>query len=121
VVRGTSLSNYPQLVSEPAVTRPNCCACTTPVAAQEEMFEALLSRATHPENEALDATRGRPFGLYLPGNQGTESAERGVEAITAGLGWTKAAATVVVSGKPSKDDLQPCWELGATVAAQLMG
>ncbi|MBV8789017.1 MAG: flavodoxin family protein [Mycobacterium sp.] len=68
----------------------------------------------------LDATRGRPFGLYLHGNEGTEGAERGVMGITAGLGWTKAAGTVVVSGKPSKEDLQACWELGATVAAQLM-
>jgi hypothetical protein len=28
---------------------------------------------------------------------------------------------VVASGKPSKSDLEACWELGATVAAQLMG
>jgi len=69
----------------------------------------------------LDATRGRPFGVYLHGNEGTEGAERGIDGITAGLGWTKAAQTVVVSGKPSKADLESCWELGATVAAQLMG
>ncbi|WP_068185103.1 NAD(P)H-dependent oxidoreductase [Mycobacterium sp. UM_CSW] len=69
----------------------------------------------------LDATRGRPFGVYLHGNEGTEGAERGIEAITTGLGWTKVAETVVVSGKPSKADLESCWELGATVAAQLMG
>jgi hypothetical protein len=25
-----------------------------------------------------------------------------------------------VSGKPAKADLEACWELGATVAAQLM-
>ena len=71
--------------------------------------------------QLLDSTQGRPFGVFLHGNEGTEGAERGVEAITTGLGWTKAAATVVVSGKPSKDDLEACWELGATVAAQLMG
>jgi hypothetical protein len=69
----------------------------------------------------LDATRGRPFGVYLHGNEGTEGAERGIESITGGLGWTKVAETVVVSGKPSKADLESCWELGATVAAQLMG
>jgi multimeric flavodoxin WrbA len=69
----------------------------------------------------LDATRGRPFGLYLHGNEGTEGAEHGVTAITTGLGWVKAAKNVVVSGKPSKADLESCWELGATVAAQLMG
>ena len=65
----------------------------------------------------LDSTRGRPFGLYLHGNEGTEGA---VDAITTGLGWVKAAATVVVSGKPSKADVESCWDLGATVAAQLM-
>jgi multimeric flavodoxin WrbA len=68
----------------------------------------------------LDSTRGRPFGLYLHGNEGTEGAERGVTAITTGLGWVKAAEYVAVSGQPSKSDLESCWELGATVAAQLM-
>ena len=59
--------------------------------------------------------------LYLHGNEGTEGAERAVATITTGLAWVKAAEYVVVSGKPSKDDLEACWELGATVAAQLMG
>lgn len=68
----------------------------------------------------LDSTRGRPFGLYLHGNEGTEGAERAVAAITNGLGWEQAAETVVVSGKPSKTDLEACWNLGATVAATLM-
>ncbi|WP_234801318.1 flavodoxin family protein [Mycolicibacter nonchromogenicus] len=68
----------------------------------------------------LDSTRGRPFGLYLHGNEGTEGAERAVDSITTGLGWVKAADYVVVSGKPAKSDLEACWELGATVAAQLM-
>jgi multimeric flavodoxin WrbA len=69
----------------------------------------------------LDATRGRPFGLYLHGNEGTEGAERAVDSITTGLGWAKAAEYVAVSGKPSKDDLNACWELGGTLAATLMG
>jgi multimeric flavodoxin WrbA len=68
----------------------------------------------------LDATRGRLFGLYLHGNEGTEGAERAVDGITAGLGWVKAAAYVVVMGKPTKADLESCWDLGATLAAQLM-
>lgn len=68
----------------------------------------------------LDTTRGRPFGLYIHGNEGTEGAGRGVDAITTGLGWVKSAEHVVISGKPGKDDLESCWELGATVAAQLM-
>lgn len=69
----------------------------------------------------LDSTRSRPYGLYIHGNEGTEGAERGVESITTGLGWVKAANPVVVMGKPAKDDLERCWELGATVAARLMG
>ena len=67
--------------------------------------------------QCLDSTKGRPFGLYLHGNQGTEGAERGVDSITTGLGWTKVANHVVVSGKPTKQHLEACWELGATVAA----
>jgi len=69
----------------------------------------------------LDATQGRPFGVYLHGNEGTEGAERAIDGITAGLRWERAAETVVVSGKPGKADLEACWNLGATVAAALMG
>ncbi|MFE9784074.1 flavodoxin family protein [Nocardia salmonicida] len=68
----------------------------------------------------LDSTRGRPYGLYLHGNEGTEGAESSVERITTGLGWQRAADAVVVSGPPSKVDLEKCWELGATIAAGLM-
>lgn len=69
----------------------------------------------------LDSTRGRPFGVYLHGNEGVEGAVRAVDIITTGLGWTKSADHVVVSNKPDKDDLEACWNLGATVAAGLMG
>jgi multimeric flavodoxin WrbA len=68
----------------------------------------------------LDATRGRPFGLYVHGNNDTTGAIRGVEAITTGLGWEKATPVVTCTGEPTKQDLRACWELGATVAAGLM-
>jgi multimeric flavodoxin WrbA len=70
--------------------------------------------------QLLDSTRGRPFGLWLHRNEGTEGAERAVDGITTGLGWAKAAETVVVSGKPAKVDVEACWNLGATVAATLI-
>ncbi|AKK27203.1 flavodoxin family protein [Mycobacterium sp. EPa45] len=70
--------------------------------------------------QILDSTRGRPFGVYLHGNEGTEGAERAIDGITAGLGWVRAAETVIVSGKPTKGDVEACWNLGATVAAELM-
>lgn len=68
----------------------------------------------------LDSTRGRPFGAYLHGNEGTEGAQRALESITTGLGWKRVFADVVVFGAPTKDELDACRELGATVAAQLM-
>jgi multimeric flavodoxin WrbA len=68
----------------------------------------------------LDATRGRPYGMYVHGTEGTEGAVRAIEAITKGLGWSQAAAPVVVMGTPTKENLEACWELGATIAATLM-
>lgn len=68
----------------------------------------------------LDETRGRPFGLYIHGNNDTTGAVRGIEAVTTGLGWEKTTPTVSITGEPTKQDLQACWELGATVAAGLM-
>ncbi|WP_036503322.1 flavodoxin family protein [Nocardia aobensis] len=67
----------------------------------------------------LDCTRGRPFGVYIHGNQGTEGAERSITTVTTGMGWQQAAAPVIVTGQPGKDDREKCWELGATIAAQL--
>ena len=71
--------------------------------------------------QILDSTRGRPYGLYVHGNQGTEGCERAVASVVGGLGWVPAAATVVVGAKPTRTELEACWNLGATVAAQLMG
>jgi multimeric flavodoxin WrbA len=68
----------------------------------------------------LDATVGRPYALYVHGNEGTEGAVRSVEGVATGLGWTRVARPVLVSGPPGKDDLAACRELGATVAAGLM-
>lgn len=68
----------------------------------------------------LEATRNRAFGYYVHGNQGVEGAQKAIETVTTGLGWEQAAAPVVVMGEPDKAALSNCWELGATVAANLM-
>ncbi|GAA4988703.1 NAD(P)H-dependent oxidoreductase [Streptomyces hyderabadensis] len=68
----------------------------------------------------LDETRGRPFGYYVHGGNDTTGAVRGIEAVTTGLGWQRAAPAVNVTGEPGKADLEACWELGATLAAGLM-
>ncbi|NKQ58925.1 flavodoxin family protein [Amycolatopsis sp. K13G38] len=68
----------------------------------------------------LDSTKGRPFGYYVHGGSDVAGTVRGIESITTGLGWEQAAAAVTVTGEPGKEDLEKCWELGATVAAGLM-
>ncbi|HEX7353705.1 MAG TPA: flavodoxin family protein [Mycobacteriales bacterium] len=67
----------------------------------------------------LEAKRGIPYGLYVHGNLGVEGAVGAVEKIAGGLGWTKAADVVTVTGQPSKDDRDAVWNLAATVAASL--
>lgn len=68
----------------------------------------------------LDATRGRPFGVYVHGGSDVTGALKAIGTVTTGLGWTQAAAPVEVTGDPGKAELAACWELGATVAAGLM-
>jgi multimeric flavodoxin WrbA len=67
----------------------------------------------------LDATVGRPFGVYVHGNNDTTGALRAVEVITTGLRWQPAQAPVSVVGEPTVADLDACRELGASVAAGL--
>jgi hypothetical protein len=67
----------------------------------------------------LDATRGRPYGLYVHGNNDTTGAIRAVETITTGLQWRRAQEPVTVLGEPSREALEACWELGASLAAML--
>ncbi|HMC39156.1 MAG TPA: flavodoxin [Acidimicrobiales bacterium] len=68
----------------------------------------------------LEATVGRPYGWYVHGNNDTTGAERAVETITTGLRWRRAYDPVTVVGTPTRDDLDRCWDLGATLAAGLM-
>ncbi|HEX6857205.1 MAG TPA: NAD(P)H-dependent oxidoreductase [Streptosporangiaceae bacterium] len=67
----------------------------------------------------LEATRRRPFGLYVHGGMDTGGAVRAVESITGGLQWQAVRPPVCVTGPPGKQDLEACWELGALVAAAL--
>jgi hypothetical protein len=67
----------------------------------------------------LTATVGRPYGLYVHGNNDTEGAIRAVEVITTGLRWRAAQRPMSVIGEPRRQDLDACWELGATLSALL--
>ena len=68
----------------------------------------------------MSENRGAPYGLYVHGNNDATGAIRAAESITKGLGWERVHAPVEVVGAPSKEDLEACWDLGATVAASLM-
>ena len=67
----------------------------------------------------LEATIGRPFGVYVHGNNDTTGALRAIEVVTTGLRWRGVQAPVSVIGAPTSVDLEACWELGAAVAAGL--
>ncbi|MEY7979440.1 flavodoxin family protein, partial [Streptomyces pilosus] len=60
----------------------------------------------------LDTTRGRPFGYYVHGGSDVTGALRGIESITTGLGWRRAAEPVTVTGEPDRAAVARCWELG---------
>jgi flavorubredoxin len=69
----------------------------------------------------LEATVRRPYALYVHGNSDTGGAVGAVESIAAGLKWRRARPPVCVTGSPARSDLEACWELGATMAAELTG
>lgn len=69
----------------------------------------------------LRETRGRPYGMFVHGNDDVDGAINGIERIVKGLGWKMVAAPVRCVGDPSLNDTDAVWELGATVAANLMG
>jgi multimeric flavodoxin WrbA len=65
----------------------------------------------------LDATVGRPYGLWIHGNNDTAGALAAIERVVTGLRWSLAQRPVEVCGEPGRADLDACWELGAAVAA----
>jgi len=67
----------------------------------------------------LTSTTGRPYGVYVHGNNDTTGALRAIEMVTTGLRWSLVQAPVTVLGEPARADLDACWELGAAVAAGL--
>lgn len=66
------------------------------------------------------ATVGSNYGMFVHGNSGLDGAIRSIESVAKGMGWLSAAAPVEVRGEPTADDLDRCWNLGATLAAGLM-
>ncbi len=68
----------------------------------------------------LQVKVGAPYGLYVHGASDTTGAVRAVAAIAKGLGWTEVVNPVVSTGSVGKDIDRQCYDLGATVAANLL-
>jgi multimeric flavodoxin WrbA len=71
-------------------------------------------------DQAVGVTAKRPFGLYVHGRYDTTGAVRSVLAITGALGWKQSAALFEVLGDVDDSAAEAAYELGATIAAQLM-
>lgn len=69
----------------------------------------------------LDAVAGRPYGLWVHGNDDVVGAVRAVESIAGGLGWVRTSRPVTVTGPVDAGARQACRDLGATLAATLLG
>ena len=69
--------------------------------------------------QVMDETARRPYAAFVHGNSDTTGATRAIESITKGMGWQRVREPVTVIGKPGREDLDACWELGAMVAAGL--
>jgi multimeric flavodoxin WrbA len=65
----------------------------------------------------LDVTRGRPYALWVHGNDDTAGAVRSVETVAGAMGWVRAALPVTVTGAPDAAARAAVADLAATVAA----
>lgn len=68
----------------------------------------------------LQAKAGAPYGLYVHGASDTTGAVRAVAVIAGGMGWAEVVKPVTAVGSVGKDVERQCYELGATVAANLL-
>ena len=69
----------------------------------------------------LQAKPRAPYGLYVHGDNDTAGAVRAVASIAGALGWAEVIKPVTATGPVGKDITERCYELGATVAANLAG
>ena len=69
---------------------------------------------------SLDHVAGRPYGLWVHGNDDTVGAVASVQKVVTGLALTKAADALEITGAIDAGVRERAYELGATLAATLM-
>ena len=67
----------------------------------------------------LDATRGRPYGLWVHGDNDATGCVRSVAKVADALQWRQVAEPVCVVGSPDAAAREALGDLAATVAASL--
>ncbi len=68
----------------------------------------------------LEATQGRPYGLWVHGNNDVEGAIASIDRIVKGLGWQRVADPVTSIGPTTAEVRDACAAMAATVAANLL-
>jgi hypothetical protein len=69
----------------------------------------------------LEVTVGKPYGVYVHGNDDTAGALASVHRIVGALRWRQVAPDVEVVGAPDRAALDACTELGALLALTISG
>src|SRR6202044_3890568 len=69
---------------------------------------------------SLDHVAGRPYGLWVHGNNDTVGAATAVEKVATGLSMAKAADALEITGAIDAGARERAYELGGTLAATLM-
>jgi hypothetical protein len=69
---------------------------------------------------SLDHVAGRPYGLWVHGNNDTVGAANAVDKVATGLALNKAADVLEVIGTIDAGVRERAYELGGTLAATLM-
>lgn len=121
----------PELSSVEVVVRPALAAVVPDVLAADGfvlgtpanigyMSGALKHFFDQVYYPCLQAKTGAPYGLYVHGGSDTTGAVRAVTSIVGGMGWSEVVKPVAVTGPVGKDTERECYELGATVAANLL-
>jgi NAD(P)H-dependent FMN reductase len=67
----------------------------------------------------LDVTRGRPYGLWVHGDNDATGCVRSVDKVAEALQWRRVAEPVCVVGSPDAAHRESLAELAATVAVSL--
>jgi NAD(P)H-dependent FMN reductase len=117
---GIEVVARPALTASPVdVLEADACVLGTPanLGSMSGALKHFFDTIYYP---CLDATRGRPWGLYVHGNTDVDGAVRDIERIVTGLAWTAVAAPLRVTAGVDRAATDAAWELGAVVAASAL-